>query len=149
MHDFGILLGLAYQAFVEQLHADLAAHGLTELGPAYGYVVRAIAASPGIQQRELAARLAITPQGAGKIVDEMVRRRFVKRVADPEDARAYQLQLGTRGEVLLERARAFHAAFERRLAKQHGAAEVAAMRRMLEEIAAETGATAEGRLRPM
>jgi DNA-binding MarR family transcriptional regulator len=147
-HDLGILLGLAYQGFVDQLHAHLAERGFTALGPAYGYVVRAIAGTPGIQQRELAARLAITPQGAGKIVDEMVRRRFLRRVADPADGRAYQLQLGPRGEQLLAVAHAFHASFERRLAATHGAAAVATLRALLDDVVATSADdTAQGRLR--
>ena len=43
--DFGILLGLAYQAFVDQLRTDLERRGFPDLTPTVGYVVRAIAAS--------------------------------------------------------------------------------------------------------
>ena len=39
-HDFGILLGFAYQGFVEALHAHLAEHGFTDIGNSHGYVVR-------------------------------------------------------------------------------------------------------------
>lgn len=145
--DFGIVLGLAYQGFVEQLHRELARHGFRRLGPAYGYVVRAIDAAPGLRQHELAARLGITAQATGKIVDAMVRRRFLARATDPDDRRARRLTLGPRGIELLRRARAFHAAFERRLARELGAP-VAATRRVLEHIAATSGdATAQGRLR--
>lgn len=146
-HDFGILLGLAYQGFVDELHRDLARHGLTDLGPAYGYVVRALDASPDLRQHELAARLGITAQGAGKIVDEMVRRDFLVRTPDPEDRRAWRLSLGSRGHELLKRAKSHHARFERRLARELGSS-VATTRRVLEHIvAASDDATAQGRLR--
>src|SRR4051794_9421000 len=100
-HDFGILLGLAYQGFVEQLHAELASHGFTDLGPSYGYVVRAIDAEPDIRQRTLAARLGITEQGLGKIIDAMVRDKLVRRRPDPTDGRAHVLVLAARGLELL------------------------------------------------
>ena len=147
-HDFGILLGLAYQGFVEHLHADLAKHGFTNVGPTVGYVVRTIADGP-LNQRQLAQQLGITDQGAQKIVDDLVRRRFVTRIADPDDRRARRLALGTRGTALLAAARRFHARFERELAAELGAP-VVATRRVLEHIvAAAPGAARRGRLRPM
>ena len=42
--DLGILLGLAYQSFVDELRADLAGRGFDDLGKAYGYVFRALGA---------------------------------------------------------------------------------------------------------
>src|SRR5690348_9644360 len=111
--DFGVLLGLAYQGFVDRLHAHLAARGFRRLGSAHGYVVRTIAARPGLTQRELAASLGVTPQAAGKVIDTMVRGRFLTRTPDPDDARARRLTLGPRGVALLAAARAFHAQYER------------------------------------
>jgi DNA-binding MarR family transcriptional regulator len=146
-HDFGILLGLAYQGFVDQLHAELARAGFTDLGPAYGYVIRAIAAEPSIRQRELAARLGITEQGTGKIVDAMVRDRLVARRPDPDDGRAHRLALAPRGRRLLAAARQFHADFERKLRRALGA-DIDATRRVLDAIvAASADDTAQGRLR--
>jgi len=146
-HDFGVLLGLAYQGFVDQLHGQLAEHGFTKLGPAYGYVVRAIDSEPGIRQRELAGRLGITEQGAGKIIAEMVRDRFVRRRPDPGDGRAHRLELAARGKDLLAAARRFHAEFERDLAAELGIS-VATTRRVLEAIVARSADdTAAGRLR--
>jgi MarR family transcriptional regulator for hemolysin len=146
-HDFGILLGLAYQGFVEQLRAHLAARGFARLGPAYGYVLRALAAEPGLRQRALARRLAISDQGTNKIIEAMVRDRLIERRPDPADGRANQLHLAARGQALLRCARAFHSRFERRLAGRHGAS-AAATRRVLEAIiAGADGETARGRLR--
>ena len=146
-HDFGILLGLAYQGFVDQLHANLAEHGFTSLGTANGYVIRAIDAEPGIRQRELASRLGITEQATGKIIDAMVRDRLIRRRRDPTDGRAHRLELLARGRDLLATARRFHAAFERRLAGELGVT-VATTRRVLEAIVARSADdTAQGRLR--
>ncbi|MCA9673646.1 MAG: winged helix-turn-helix transcriptional regulator, partial [Myxococcales bacterium] len=106
-HDFGVLLGLAYQAFVDQLHVELARHGFKELVPSYGYVLRAVAEGP-INQRALSRRLGITDQGAGAIVAAMTRRRLLTRQRDPDDGRARLLVLAPRGEELLRVARRFH-----------------------------------------
>ncbi len=113
--DLGVLLGLAYQGFVEQLHAHLAEHGFKRIGPADGYVVRALAEEP-LNQRELARRLGITDQGAGKIVRDLLRRKLIVRGSDPRDSRAWLLQLAPRGELLLSQARGFHQRFEAELA---------------------------------
>ena len=79
--DFGILLGLAYQGFVTQLHADLARRGFRDLGPRVGYVLRALADEP-MNQRQLSQRLGITDQGMMKIVDDMAGRGLVVRVVE-------------------------------------------------------------------
>jgi len=34
--DFGILLGLSYQAFVDELRAALATEGFNDMSPSYG-----------------------------------------------------------------------------------------------------------------
>ena len=146
--DFGIVLGLAYQGFVAHLHAHLARRGFDDIGPTVGYVLRAIAEEP-INQRQLSKRLGITDQGTMKIIDDLERQGFVVRVADERDGRARLLELGPRGKRLLRAARAFHAAFERKLAAELGAS-VATTRRVLEHIiSGAPGDAAKGRLRPM
>jgi len=40
-YDFGVLLGLAFQTFVDHLNASLARHGFADIRPAFGYVFRA------------------------------------------------------------------------------------------------------------
>jgi DNA-binding MarR family transcriptional regulator len=148
-HDFGILLGLAYQGFVDALHVHLEAKGFLDLGPTFGYVVRAIADAPGLTQRELAQRLGITEQGAGQIVGAMVRRRYLTRRPDPADARARRLELGARGHELLRVARAFHRAFERRLTRELGDAAMVARRALEHVVATASDESSQGRLRPM
>ncbi|HUQ05691.1 MAG TPA: MarR family transcriptional regulator [Kofleriaceae bacterium] len=145
--DFGILLGLAYQSFVDQLHADLARHGFADLGPSVGYVVRAIAAEPEPpSQRRLSVYLGITDQGAKKIVDDLVERGFVVRKPSKEDARVNELHLAKRGKALLEAARRFHARYEAALAEKVGA-DASTARRVLALIAAGADDGAAGRLR--
>ena len=144
--DLGILIGLAYQSFVDELRAELAVRGFDDLGKTYGYVFRALTSEP-LHLRQLAERLGMTDQGASKIVDEMERRGYVERRADPSDGRVKQLRLTRRGRAALAMARRFHAAYERRLRDAAGARDVAALRRVLEVVVAATGSSAEARLR--
>ncbi|MBV9358934.1 MAG: MarR family transcriptional regulator, partial [Chloroflexi bacterium] len=132
--DFGILLGLAYQHFVDALNRHLREQGFADLGSSFGYVLRALAAQPRTAT-QLASRLHLTPQGAARIVDDMVQRGYVERRLDPRDGRARQLVLAPRGQQALRAARAFHAAFERDLADTWGTERAAALRAALEAIA--------------
>lgn len=112
--DLGILLGLAYNAFVEKLNAHLRDGGFTDLGRFYGYVFRALDAEP-LTLTVLAERLDMTTAGAMKIVDEMESRGYVERAPDAKDGRVKRLRLATRGRKALSAARRFHASFERSL----------------------------------
>jgi DNA-binding MarR family transcriptional regulator len=147
--DLGVLLGLAYQTFVERLRADLAGRGFDDLGGAYGYVFRALA-DQSLSQRELARRLGITDQGMAKIVAEMVARRYLERREDPDDSRVKRLRLGARGAAALRAARRFHASFERALARELGAPAVGGLRQALDRIVGHGGDrdAAGARLRP-
>jgi DNA-binding MarR family transcriptional regulator len=145
--DFGILLGLAYQSFVDELRAALHAKGFTDLGPSYGYVFRALGAE-ALNLRVLAGRLGMTDQGAAKIVDEMEARGYVERRAHPDDGRIKQLRLARRGRAALAVARNFHRQYERQLAERLGSREVAIARNVLEEMGS-GGDTAATHLRPL
>ena len=112
--DFGILLGLAFRVFVDEMHADLAARGFDDLGRSYGYVFRVLGDGDR-SLSELAALLGMTLPGAGKIVDEMERRRYVERRPDRVDRRVKHIALSRRGRAALAAARAFHRDFEERL----------------------------------
>lgn len=145
--DFGILLGLSYQAFVDELRAVLLAKGFSDLGPSYGYVFRALGAE-ALHLRALAKRLGITDQGAAKIVDEMEARGYLERQAHPEDGRIKRLRLARRGRAALAAARQFHRLYERRLAQRLGSQDVAIARRILEAVAG-GGDNAGDHLRPL
>ncbi len=143
--DFGILLHLAFAAFKEELHRQLAKDGFDDLGNSFGFVFRALDAAP-LSLRDLAARLAISPQGALKIVDEMVAKDYVLRQADPADGRVTRLTLAPRGRKAIAAAKRCHRRFEARLAEQLGQRRVADTRAVLAEIAAAGDAT--GTVRP-
>jgi DNA-binding MarR family transcriptional regulator len=147
--DLGILLGLAYQGFTDQLRVHLRAKGYDDLGTAFGYVFRALAEDE-LSQRDLAVRLGITDQGMAKILGEMVACGYVERRPDANDARIKRLRLAKRGRSALTAARRFHAEFEASLARDAGTAAVATLRRTLALIArtGHAGDLAVARLRP-
>lgn len=144
--DLGILLGVAYQEFVRELHAAHAAAGFTDLGRSDGFVFRSLAEQP-MTVSELAAHLEITKQGAGQIIDDMERRGYVEREPDPADRRARLVRLSARGRQALANARRFHRDYERRLARTHGSDAVETLRKMLEAIAG-SDQSVDPRLRP-
>jgi DNA-binding MarR family transcriptional regulator len=145
--DFGILLGLAYQSFVRALHENLADHGFSDLGTAYGFVFRALGVGP-LHLTELASGLGITDPGMLKIVQEMEERGYVERKPDPADGRARFVCLTARGRAALAAAKRFHSKFERNLAAAEGAEDVVKTRRVLENLVGTEGlAAAAARLR--
>jgi DNA-binding MarR family transcriptional regulator len=145
--DFGILLGLAFQTFSDELRRTLHERGFDDLGRSYGYVFRALAAGP-LRLHELSTGLGMTDQGAMKIIDEMAERGYVERRPDPADGRAKLISLARRGRQALVAARRFHGAYERRLGRMLGAADVATTRRVLEALVGTTGIdAANARLR--
>lgn len=132
--DLGILLGVAYQEFVRELHLAHAAAGFADLGRSDGFVFRSLAIRP-MTVSELAGRLEITKQGAAQIIDDMARRGYVERRPDPDDGRAKLIRLSERGQQAFANARRFHQEYERRLAHQYGASAVMTLRALLETIA--------------
>ena len=125
--DLGIQLGLAYAAFVGRLNVELRHRGFEVVGPAFGYVLRALSRSP-MTASELADALHMTPQGAAKIVDDMVTAGYVERIPHPTDRRARQLRLATRGKAAYRAARQVHARLEDELVAELGDRRVATMR---------------------
>lgn len=147
--DLGIVLTLALGAFKDRLHAHLAEAGYSDLGPAYGFVFRSLGERP-LSLAELAGQLGITPQGALKIVAEMIERDYVERGDDATDKRVRRLSLTSRGRAALREARKFHARAERELVDQLGARALKSTRTVLAALAASTAATGKRRsgLRP-
>jgi DNA-binding MarR family transcriptional regulator len=147
--DFGILLGLAYQTFVDELRSHLEAQGFDDMGKSYGYVFRALDLE-ALHLRQLAERLGMSDQGAAKIVNEMEERGYLQKHADAGDGRIKKLMLSKRGLAALQAARQFHQTYEEALANTLPARQLTTTRRVLEAMVAQTGGDAEhARLRAM
>jgi DNA-binding MarR family transcriptional regulator len=57
----------------------------------------------GLSQQELAAKLKIHPSRLVAILDNLEKRGFVERSANPDDRRSHSLRLAKNGEEALER----------------------------------------------
>jgi DNA-binding MarR family transcriptional regulator len=132
--DFGILVGLAYLTFVEELMDRMRTAGFDDLGPSHGYVFRALADAP-LTLSDLARGLHMTTQGAAKIIEDMEAGGYVERTENPTDRRSRTIELAPRGRKALTAAPRNHRTYERRHADRLGDAAVAATRDVLGAIA--------------
>jgi len=146
--DLGILMTLAYQQFVTELHASLAGSGFDDLGRSDGVVFRALAQRQ-MSVSNLADLLEISKQGAAQIATDMERRGYLARQPDPDDRRAWLLGLSERGAAALAAARAFHHRYERGLVKRCGTETVGVLRSVLTEMAGSTAVRPDPRLKAL
>jgi DNA-binding MarR family transcriptional regulator len=147
--DLGIVLGRAFEAFVAQLHDDLADRGFGDVKSSYGYVFRALDDGPR-SVVELAQVLRITSQGVTRLLNEMEAAGYVDREVDAADRRVTRVRLAPRGREALATARRFHRTYERDLERREGPERARILREVLEAlIAAPAPPPREGRrLRP-
>jgi DNA-binding MarR family transcriptional regulator len=147
--DLGILLGLAYGTFVDELRRALADQGFGDLHRSFGYIARRLDEREA-SIKELADLLGVTSQGAVKVVDEIQRGGYVRRIADRADGRVRRIQLTPRGRRALASAREFHRTYETDLARRIGAEAEASFRAVLLELVGADASGAVARvIRPM
>lgn len=90
---------------IDDLHAELARQGHAELRPMHGFVFQAIGPD-GVTAAELGRRLGVSKQAAGKTIDFLEQRGYLRRSADPGDARRKVVRLTDRGVDALVRSAA-------------------------------------------
>ena len=128
--DFAIITTGVARVIADRLGAAVERAGVDDMRPSFGFVIRALAE----QQRtltDLADLLAVTKQAAIKVVDDMERRGYVERVADPADRRAKVLRLTAKARRVRKAALSESRRIERELRAELGDADVRAMRRVL------------------
>src|SRR3982750_892655 len=76
--ELPLLLFAGFRSLIDQLHAELAEHGHTEVRPVHGFVLQAIGAR-GASASEIGRRLGVSKTGAGKTVDRL-RERWATRL---------------------------------------------------------------------
>src|SRR6202042_2327584 len=77
--------------------------GVLELAPADAGILRLLRVAAGLSQQELAAKLQIHPSRLVAILDNLEKRGFVERRANPDDRRLYSLYLTKDGGEVLEK----------------------------------------------
>jgi len=74
-----------------------------ELAPPDAGILRLLRMAAGLSQQELASKLQIHPSRLVAILDNLEKRGFVERRANPDDRRLYSLYLTKDGGEVLER----------------------------------------------
>ena len=77
--------------------------GVLDLAPADAGILRLLRVAAGLSQQELASKLQIHPSRLVAILDNLEKRGFVERRANPDDRRLYSLYLTKDGGEVLER----------------------------------------------
>jgi DNA-binding MarR family transcriptional regulator len=125
--------------------------GLKEVRSNHGFVIRALGLG-SLTLTELAARLQVSKQAAQKVVDEMEKRRLVKRVPSSTDRRAKAIRLTARGLKVRRTALATSRRMEAELRRELGDSSVDVARHALEHFVERNGGLEEvraGRARPI
>jgi DNA-binding MarR family transcriptional regulator len=95
-------LGFVVGDIVRLLRRDFLARGRgLRLTPALARLLFHVDRAPGSHQSELAARLEVTPVTLGRMLDRLVERGYLRRVADQGDRRAFRVYLDHAGEPLV------------------------------------------------
>jgi DNA-binding MarR family transcriptional regulator len=131
--SLGVLCFVAHRAVETRVLAALARAGYDDVTPSQGRVFSRIAPE-GTRIGDLAEQAHVTKQTASALVDHLERRGYVRRVADPRDARATLVIIDERGHQAVEVARIAEAEVEQEWVRQIGATAARQLRAALEGI---------------
>ena len=129
------LLDIASEALFAEFRTELERSEYGDIRPTHGCVFRFVQ-DKGLRLTDIAERAKLTKQSVGEIVDDLVERGYAKRIPDPDDRRAKLICLTERGEAAQAHGRKLFAKVEKRWAERYGAERIAALRELLQEIAA-------------
>ncbi|GAA3246169.1 MarR family winged helix-turn-helix transcriptional regulator [Streptomyces thermocoprophilus] len=104
-YELPLLLFAGFRTLIDALHAELARQGHPDVRPAHGFALQAIGPD-GSAASDIARRLGISKQAAGKTVDRLVSLGYAERTDDPADARRKLVRLTARGVDVLARSAA-------------------------------------------
>ena len=141
--DLGRLLLEAHRALGAELASVLVERGYPDARPGHAALLLHIDRRSGSRLTELARRARMTKQGMMLLVDDLEQRGYVRRVPDPDDARAKLVRLTARGRRYVTEARRTAAALETRVRRELGERRYETLRGTLEELAAREGDSTE------
>jgi DNA-binding MarR family transcriptional regulator len=135
-----LLDDLAALEFAE-FHRRLRAAGHPVIRQGHGCVFRFIGEG-GSRLTDLADFAGLTKQAVAEVVADLERLGYVERTADPQDGRAKLIRLTELGADARRTALGIFADMERDWGERYGEERVAALRELLEDIAADARAAA-------
>ncbi len=135
--DLTRLLLEAHRGLAVELVANMAERGYPEARAGHAAVALSIDRRAGTRLTELAQRARMTKQGMMLLVDDMEGRGYVRRVPDPEDARAKIVRLTARGRTYVAETRRALQAVEGRIRRGLGDRRYRQLRDTLEWLAGE------------
>jgi len=94
--ELPLLLFAGFRSIIDDLHAELARRGHPDVRPSHGFAMQAIGVR-GATATEIARRLGVSKQAAGKTVDRLEALGYVERVDDEHDGRRKLIRLTPRG----------------------------------------------------
>lgn len=94
--ELTFLLGLGFQLLLTEFVARVDRLGYADLRPMHGYVFQAVQHG-GATGTELAARLGVTKQAAGQLVDELEGKGYLRREPHPQGGRRRLVVLTEKG----------------------------------------------------
>jgi DNA-binding MarR family transcriptional regulator len=100
--ELPLLLLHGFRVLIDELHAELARQGHPDMRPMHGFVFQAIGLD-GTTAAQLARRLGVSKQAAGKTIDHLERLGYTERGPDPADARRKVVRLTSRAIDALDR----------------------------------------------
>jgi DNA-binding MarR family transcriptional regulator len=137
--DLSLAAMLAGLAMAEEVERRLAAAGFDDVRFSHGFVFQHLLREP-LTVGALARAMGVTQQRASKAASELEALGYVRREADPADARVRRLVLAERGRSAVAAAREARAAVTAELRERLGARRVGAAERVLREVVTELGA---------
>ena len=81
-----LLLFAGFRVLIDELHRELARQGHPAVRPVHGLAMQAIGPD-GATGTEVARRLGVSKQAAGKTIDRLEGMGYARRTDDPADAR--------------------------------------------------------------
>jgi DNA-binding MarR family transcriptional regulator len=132
--DLPRLLLEAHRALAAELDASLEERGYPDLRPGHASVFLLVDRRSGTRLTELARRARMTKQGMMLTVDDLEERGYVRRVPDPNDARAKLVRLTAHGRRCAAECRRAIVALEQRTRRELGDRRYEAFRDALELV---------------
>ncbi|GGM21094.1 MarR family winged helix-turn-helix transcriptional regulator [Promicromonospora citrea] len=131
--DLALLLLGGYRSLVESVTAELAARGHADVRPVHDFAMRAIASGADTAS-ELGRRLEVSKQAAAKTIAVLLERGYVRRGADPDDARRKRVEVTPLGWEVMHQGEALFDARRDEWAGRIGPERLAELERQLAEL---------------